>query len=316
MPLTLRPRCRRLAGHQHSEADSEHGAVRDAGRDAVERVWQHLDQHLRKRDLISAQISLEHGELARTLAAHLPEMQARLGGNQPMDVRIDMNGQATGQGTGTSAGMSNGSADPSRSGRQQTGNTTSSQSGNGVAEQGISIAAAGLPGGRLMPVSTSGFRCDQRITKLRRSDHAQGFSELHDADDLSTLKPAASSGLRKAISGKASHRPYHGRRHPAAIRPDGLSTTFLSLLATELQNQDPTAPVDSTAMVGQMISLNQLDQLISINQTLTGSTGTATTGSLQPAGATASDAALSSPMAASPACFTFGRGCGRQPTAV
>jgi flagellar basal-body rod modification protein FlgD len=28
-------------------------------------------------------------------------------------------------------------------------------------------------------------------------------------------------------------------------------------LATELQNQDPTAPVDSTAMVGQMISLNQ-----------------------------------------------------------
>jgi flagellar basal-body rod modification protein FlgD len=65
-------------------------------------------------------------------------------------------------------------------------------------------------------------------------------------------------------------------------------------LATELQNQDPTAPVDSTAMVGQMISLNQLDQLISINQTVTGSTGTGTTGLVQPAGGTASDAALSS----------------------
>ena len=36
-------------------------------------------------------------------------------------------------------------------------------------------------------------------------------------------------------------------------------------------------------MVGQMISLNQLDQLISINQTVTGSTGTGTTGLLQPA---------------------------------
>jgi hypothetical protein len=35
-----------------------------------------------------------------------------------------------------------------------------------------------------------------------------------------------------------------------------LGTTFLSLLAQELQNQDPTAPVDPTAMVGQMISLN------------------------------------------------------------
>lgn len=47
-----------------------------------------------------------------------------------------------------------------------------------------------------------------------------------------------------------------------------IGTTFLSLLSQELQNQDPTAPVDSTAMVGQMISLNQLDQLISINQLL------------------------------------------------
>ena len=47
-------------------------------------------------------------------------------------------------------------------------------------------------------------------------------------------------------------------------------------------------------MVGQMISLNQLDQLISINQTLTGSSGTGTTGLLQPAGAAAGNAALAS----------------------
>lgn len=50
-------------------------------------------------------------------------------------------------------------------------------------------------------------------------------------------------------------------------------TTFLSLLVDELQNQDPSAPMDSTAMVGQMISLNQLDQLVSINSEL----GTSTT---------------------------------------
>ena len=55
-------------------------------------------------------------------------------------------------------------------------------------------------------------------------------------------------------------------------------STFLNLLVKELQNQDPTAPMDSTAMVGQMISLNQLDQLISINQTL-GSVKTTTTSS-------------------------------------
>ena len=48
-----------------------------------------------------------------------------------------------------------------------------------------------------------------------------------------------------------------------------LGSTFLKLLTEELQNQDPTAPMDSTQMVGQMISLNQLDQLASINQLLT-----------------------------------------------
>jgi len=48
-----------------------------------------------------------------------------------------------------------------------------------------------------------------------------------------------------------------------------LQSTFLNLLVTELQNQDPTTPVDPTQMVGQMVSLNELDQLISINQTLT-----------------------------------------------
>jgi hypothetical protein len=52
-----------------------------------------------------------------------------------------------------------------------------------------------------------------------------------------------------------------------------LEGTFLSLLVTELQNQDPTQPVDPTEMVSEMISLNQLDQLISINQTLSGMTG-------------------------------------------
>lgn len=52
-----------------------------------------------------------------------------------------------------------------------------------------------------------------------------------------------------------------------------LEGTFLSLLVTELQNQDPTQPVDPTQMVGEMISLNQLDQLIAINQTLSGLNG-------------------------------------------
>ena len=100
------------------------------------------------RDLISAQISLDHGELARTLAVHLPEMQARFGGGQVMDVRIDMNGQATGQGAGTQPSMSDGSAaDGSRCERQQKGSAASSQSSDSFAAPGNSIAVAAMTSG-------------------------------------------------------------------------------------------------------------------------------------------------------------------------
>lgn len=44
--------------------------------------------------------------------------------------------------------------------------------------------------------------------------------------------------------------------------------TFLTLLTTELQYQDPTSPLDPDQMVGQIVSLNQLDELMQINQTL------------------------------------------------
>jgi hypothetical protein len=96
------------------------------------------------RDLVSAQISLEHSELARTLAVHLPEMQARLGSNnQAMNVRIDLNGQAP----GTSAGMSNGSADGSRGDRQQKGSAPSTQTVNDFRVQGNQVSTATVPTG-------------------------------------------------------------------------------------------------------------------------------------------------------------------------
>jgi hypothetical protein len=85
------------------------------------------------RDLISARISLDHGELARTIATHLPEMQVKFGSNQTVNVRVDTNGQPAGHSAGTSASMSNGSADQSRSYRQQGGRGTSRQSGEGFA---------------------------------------------------------------------------------------------------------------------------------------------------------------------------------------
>jgi flagellar basal-body rod modification protein FlgD len=115
---------------------------------------------------------------------------------------------------------------------------------------------------------------------------------------LDTLKPPASIGTKNAVSAKATtgttgSSGASSTTSASSSSDTSIGSTFLSLLSTELQNQDPTAPVDSTAMVGQMISLNQLDQLISINQAITGN-NTGTTGLLQKPAATASDTAVTS----------------------
>ena len=107
------------------------------------------------RDLISAQISLDHGELAKTLATHLPEIQARLGGSQAVEVRIDMNGQATGQNAGTFAGTPDGSAGQSRGGGQQRSGGGPGNSANDLAEQS---RAASIP----VPESRLDTRLDIR----------------------------------------------------------------------------------------------------------------------------------------------------------
>jgi flagellar basal-body rod modification protein FlgD len=48
----------------------------------------------------------------------------------------------------------------------------------------------------------------------------------------------------------------------------GQETTFLQLLVAQIQNQDPTQPIDSTAFITQLAQFSQLEQLIGIRQTV------------------------------------------------
>lgn len=60
---------------------------------------------------------------------------------------------------------------------------------------------------------------------------------------------------------------------------------FLTLLVTEMQNQDPTANTDPNEYINQLVQVNSLEQLISINQTLStdlGSSGASSSGGVQP----------------------------------
>lgn len=82
-----------------------------------------------------------------------------------------------------------------------------------------------------------------------------------------TANSTSATGKASSVSANASSSSSGTTLGPSS---SSLQETFLNLLVTELQNQDPTSPVDPTEMVGQLVSLNQLDQLISINSTLQG----------------------------------------------
>jgi flagellar basal-body rod modification protein FlgD len=70
----------------------------------------------------------------------------------------------------------------------------------------------------------------------------------------------------------------------AATDPLANESTFLTLLVSQLQNQDPLDPVDSNQFVTQLTGYSQLEQLIGIHKdttnldtSLAGTTPAATT---------------------------------------
>ena len=83
----------------------------------------------------------------------------------------------------------------------------------------------------------------------------------------STAHPAAATSSSPAGSDNGS---------------DISSNDFLTLLVTEMQNQDPTANTDPNEYINQLVQVNSLEQLISINQTLSSDLGPAASGGVQP----------------------------------
>jgi flagellar basal-body rod modification protein FlgD len=80
---------------------------------------------------------------------------------------------------------------------------------------------------------------------------------------------------------------------------------FLTLLVTEMQNQDPTADTDPNEYINQLVQVNSLEQLIDINQTLSGDASgsadsTSTSSSSASSPASNSPASTSSATSAAP----------------
>src|SRR5205814_9488334 len=81
---------------------------------------------------------------------------------------------------------------------------------------------------------------------------------------LNQLSAAHSSANADAVKTQAAATGSKSEGDSATIT----ANDFLTLLVTEMKNQDPTANTDPNEYINQLVQVNSLQQLISINQTL------------------------------------------------
>lgn len=69
-----------------------------------------------------------------------------------------------------------------------------------------------------------------------------------------------------ATASAASQAVANARSSSATMAGD--FNTFLTMLTTQLQNQDPTSPLDANQMTSQLVQFASVEQLIAMNQNL------------------------------------------------
>jgi flagellar basal-body rod modification protein FlgD len=95
-----------------------------------------------------------------------------------------------------------------------------------------------------------------------------------------SLTPASASAASTTASTTA-----------ASTDPLASESTFLTLLVSQLQNQDPLDPVDSNQFVSQLTEYSQLEQLLGIHTDTTAISQAVTTNSTAAASTPATDPA-------------------------
>ena len=78
-------------------------------------------------------------------------------------------------------------------------------------------------------------------------------------------RTAAASGSNQSSSAGSST----GSSANPSLSPSAIQQQFLTLLVAQLQNQDPLNPQDPSQFLSQLASINSVEQLVQVNQTLT-----------------------------------------------
>jgi flagellar basal-body rod modification protein FlgD len=99
-------------------------------------------------------------------------------------------------------------------------------------------------------------------------------------------QPTAAQALADKAKGPAAADDGSNSTNGSSSNSATISANdFLTLLVTEMKNQDPTADTDPNEYINQLVNVNSLEQLISINQTLTADSGSTTPASSKGAAA-------------------------------
>ncbi len=94
------------------------------------------------------------------------------------------------------------------------------------------------------------------------------WNQIFTAHETNSATPAKSRNATQDRSQDAN--PVSGGSGSAGSDSASISANdFLTLLVSEMKNQDPTANTDPNEYINQLVQVNSLEQLISINQTLT-----------------------------------------------
>ncbi len=117
------------------------------------------------------------------------------------------------------------------------------------------------------------------------------------------LTPMDSSGSTSGSSGTSGSSSSDSSSSDSATIS---ANDFLTLLVTEMQNQDPTADTDPNEYIDQLVQVNSLEQLIDINQTLSGSLGSSSSSSGSTTDSSDSTTQVTAGTAANPAHMSAG----------
>jgi flagellar basal-body rod modification protein FlgD len=160
--------------------------------------------------------------------------------------------------------------------------------------------------------------------ETHESGHGQGNGPRGDGNDMAAMAGLISHQLAAGQSLTAGNSLTGGQAlsgksaNPMTAQTTGTSSTgssgsssatisandFLTLLVTEMQNQDPTADTDPNEYINQLVQVNSLEQLIDINQNLStvlGTSGSTSGSSTGPSGSVKSSLTGAGPAGASPA---------------